>query len=170
MVEMANFNLEEIFKLITERITMRISSLSAIERFRNIGIGLEGWFKVEVVKALEREFEVEEIKGKGPDLKFRNGKRIELKAASDFNPSYIISGLTYENCPCVFLARVIKRNKKMKEEEIETELNKKGREGIYLKDDYGRKKSDNKKNITLKLVNKVCLKNNWFLGIVEKTN
>jgi len=91
---------KDIFLPVANRIRTRADSLKAIKRFAKCGI--EGWLKVEAVAALDAK--IKYVKNKGPDLVVGHGIQIELKAATDFNPSGIIDGTLKYNCPCLFLA------------------------------------------------------------------
>lgn len=103
---------EDIFIPIAKRVKERLESLKAVEKFSSSGI--EGWLKVEAVVALEGK--VEAVQNKGPDLKLKDDTKLELKAATDLNPSWFLPGLKYY-CPCIFLgcARDPKKIKSMKD-------------------------------------------------------
>jgi len=170
------YNLQDIFNLVLNHIKAeeRKESLKAIERYGNKGIGLESWFKLEIVRVLNnasnREIEVKEIHGEGPDLKLNDGRRIELKATTDFNSRYIIEGLAYDNCPCLFLVCISDSNKKMiNEEEIKEELRKSCSSGIFLKDDKG-KPSKNKINMDVEIIDvkELYAGERWFLGFINR--
>ena len=96
---------QEVFDLIAERVKDRRDSLLHIARFPRLGI--EGWLKVEAVRALSDR--VEKILNTGPDLQLADGVFIELKGATDCNPSYILGGLIFKTEPryrrlaCLFL-------------------------------------------------------------------
>ena len=85
--------------LITKRVYSRIDSLDSVYRFKKCGI--EAWFKVEICAALGEK--VLSMNNKGPDLILADGQQIELKAATDFNPSYFRYGVLKYNVPCLFL-------------------------------------------------------------------
>jgi hypothetical protein len=63
--------------------------------------GIEAWFKVEVVAALGEE--VIRLNNRGPDLTLADGKLVELKAATDFKPSYLRDGALKDSVACLFL-------------------------------------------------------------------
>lgn len=90
---------QEIFMPVLNRLIQRTDSLREIRRFPAAGI--EGWFKVEVIAALGKK--VAALQNKGPDLLLDCGMEIELKAATDLNPSYIRNGVLRDNVPCLFL-------------------------------------------------------------------
>lgn len=96
---------ETIFSPVAERVKDRSSSLSEVARFPRLGV--EGWLKVEAIKALSDR--VTKVLNKGPDLQFADDLFIELKGATDCNPSYILGGLKYctesryERLACLFL-------------------------------------------------------------------
>jgi hypothetical protein len=90
---------EDIFLPVASRIRTRADSLRAIKRFARSGI--EGWLKVEAVAALDAK--IKQVQNTGPDLELGDGTKIELKAATNFELSWIIdAGLKYK-CPCLFL-------------------------------------------------------------------
>ena len=89
----------DIVKLVARRVRSRIDSLDSVYRFKRSGI--EAWFKVEVAAALGKT--VSSLNNKGPDLNLADGQQIELKAATDFNPSYFCEGALKYNVPCLFL-------------------------------------------------------------------
>jgi hypothetical protein len=93
--------IKDIFKPVKVRIHNKSESLakSKIKRFPKTGI--EGWFKVEVVAALGQN--IIKLQNRGPDLILENRVKIELKAATDLNPSYIRDGALKYSCPCLFL-------------------------------------------------------------------
>jgi len=86
---------EDIVKKIINHIKKnRMDALESMETFHKNKVGIEHWFKVEIVRALQdTENYVISIKNKGPDLELINGELIELKGATDFNPKYYIEGL-----------------------------------------------------------------------------
>jgi len=93
--------LVKILEAVTQRVTERVDSLDPVFKFKT---GIEGWFKVEFVYALERQGEkVFRLQNKGPDVLLAEGLQIELKGASDFNPTYLSSGALKDNVPCIFL-------------------------------------------------------------------
>jgi hypothetical protein len=87
-----------VFSPVLDRVKKRAGSLRNMKRFQKCGI--EGWLKVEVVAALGER--VRAIRGKGPDMLLSDGTELELKAATDLNLIYILSGLEY-GAPCLFL-------------------------------------------------------------------
>lgn len=91
--------LEKIVKLVSKRVQLRVDSIDSVHQFPKTGI--EAWFKVEVVAALGGE--VVKLNNLGPDLTLADGTFIELKAATDFNPSYLRDGAIKYCVPCLFL-------------------------------------------------------------------
>lgn len=91
---------EQVLRPVAERMRERADSLSEMPRFEKAG--LEGWFRVEIVAILKEK--VAAIRNKGPDLILDDGTELELKGATDFNVPYIRSGVTRDNCLCLFLA------------------------------------------------------------------
>jgi hypothetical protein len=82
----------DVFEPVAQRVESRRDSLTELHRFNarqvGSGIGLEAWFKVEVVKALGKL--VKRICNKGPDLELADDDltvMIELKASTDLNTS-----------------------------------------------------------------------------------
>ncbi len=94
-----NDRLLRILSTVANRVKRHCDSLDPIFRFKRSGI--EGWFKVEVVAALGGE--ILKLNNKGPDLTLIDGIDLELKAATDFNPSYLRDGALKDNVPCLFL-------------------------------------------------------------------
>lgn len=89
----------DLVNIIAERVHLRIDSLDSVYRFKRCGV--EAWFKVEVSAALGEI--VLSLNNKGPDLTLTDGQQIELKAATDFNPTYFCDGSLKYNVPCLFL-------------------------------------------------------------------
>ena len=97
---------------VARRVKSRRDSLTEFHRPEFRTVGLEGWFKVEAVKALGKL--VKRISSRGPDLELADGDSkvmIELKGAPDLNLSYLRDGATkycgpeYPNfAGCLFLA------------------------------------------------------------------
>jgi hypothetical protein len=98
-----NALLIENFRLVAERVKDRRDSLLSVTRFRRLGI--EGWFKVEAVRALGNR--MKRLHNHGPDLELVDELFIELKAGTDFNPSWISEALkyasTHQRFGCLFL-------------------------------------------------------------------
>ena len=90
---------KDIFKAVAARIRQRADSLTNIKRFPVTGI--EGWFKVEIVAALDQR--VRRLQNKGPDLLLDDDTEIEIKAATDFNRVYFFDPIRKYGCPCLFL-------------------------------------------------------------------
>lgn len=92
-----------VFTPVLARVKRRAESLREVKRFPRTGI--EGWLKVEVVAALGER--VRKLCNDGPDLLLNDGTeagtRLELKAATDFNRTYILEPLTTYGAPCLFL-------------------------------------------------------------------
>ncbi len=83
--------LGELFKKISERIENNSDSLQYCKICNNMG--LEGWLKVETIRALENK--VKKVCGKGADLilDVNNEEiKVELKGMSNFDISYIKKG------------------------------------------------------------------------------
>jgi hypothetical protein len=97
---MNHFDLiKNIFNPVAAHLQTVAQSLHAIRRFQ--GGGIEGWFKVEVVAALEEL--VDKVRNKGPDLLLNNGNVIELKAGCGLDAAYIRKGASKYRAPCLFL-------------------------------------------------------------------
>ena len=108
--------LSNILSSVKDRIYGRVDSLDSVFRFKRSGI--EAWFKVEVVAALGEQ--VTSLNNRGPDMTLTDGLHIELKAATDFNPSYYRDGALKDGVPCLFLGngeneRNMNRLKSMKQ-------------------------------------------------------
>ena len=93
-----------IFDAVAISMSERMAPLCHVETFKNVGInvGIEGWFKVEVIHALRNVDPVLNPQNKGPDLVLREGVEIELKGGNGFNIKWYVSGLKY-GVPCLFL-------------------------------------------------------------------
>lgn len=97
----------DIFVPVLKRIICRVESLRSIKRFQKTGI--EGWFKVEIVAALDTR--IQSLNNKGPDILFDDNTELEIKAATDFNKSYFINDpIQKYGCPCLFLGDGTKRS------------------------------------------------------------
>jgi hypothetical protein len=98
---------KQIFDPVALRVRDRADSLRPFVVFpRN---GIEGWFKVETVAALHNSGVSIKVRNKGPDLLIGN-LSIELKAATNFEASYILGGVKkyrdkYPSLACLFLGR-----------------------------------------------------------------
>ena len=90
----------EVFDPVARRIIGRSDSLRVAKKFLRSGI--EAWLKVEAAAALDDK--IVALQNRGPDLLLKGNLQIELKAATDLNPSWIIKeGALKYNCPCLFL-------------------------------------------------------------------
>lgn len=99
-----------IFNRVFKRIEERKDSIKSLEPFRAKGVGIEGWLKVEVIRALEEMpgIKVTKINGKGADLTLKiekdGEKKIELKSGTNFGLSYVNKAIKkYPEAPCLFL-------------------------------------------------------------------
>jgi len=90
----------DIFLPVSTRVINRRDSLQNIKQFTNVGI--EGWFKVEIVAALS--VRVASVNNKGPDLTLIDQTKIEIKATTNFNKSWITDPLKKYGSPVLFLA------------------------------------------------------------------
>ena len=71
-----------ILSTVLKRVQKRVDSLEPLSRFAGRGLGIEGWFKVETIAALEHIANIK-VNNKGPDLTIVIGgeiKEVELKA------------------------------------------------------------------------------------------
>lgn len=94
--------LKTILAAVAGRVQKHVDSIDSVFRFERTGI--EAWFKVETVAALDEIGEqVVSLNNKGPDMTLTGGLQIELKAATDFNPSYLRDGSLKDSAPCLFL-------------------------------------------------------------------
>jgi hypothetical protein len=98
-----NALLIENFRLVAERVKDRRDSLLSLTRFHHLGI--EGWLKVEAVRALENR--IKRLHNHAPDLELVDELFIELKAGTDFNRTWISDALKYasryQRFGCLFL-------------------------------------------------------------------
>ena len=94
-----NARLSDILSAVKDKVHHRVDSLDSVFRFKRSCI--EAWFKVEVVAALGEQ--VTSLNNRGPDMTLTDGLHIELKAATDFNPSYYRDGALKDGVPCLFL-------------------------------------------------------------------
>ena len=111
----SNHVYKEIFHIVAKRVIAKRESLRELKRFQKMGI--EGWLKVEAIAALGDK--VHKVRNRGPDLVLEDNIEIELKAATDFNPKYIIEGATKYQTLCLFLGDGSDRNniEKLRSEE-----------------------------------------------------
>ena len=92
---------QDVFRPVVSRITERSDSLRGVKRFANVGI--EGWFKVEIVAALGAK--VISLNNKGPDVTLKDQSRIEIKAATNFAKSWCVTDpIKKYGAPVLFLA------------------------------------------------------------------
>ena len=89
----------DVLKPVAERIRQKADSLRGLHRFVNAGI--EGWLKVEAVRALGTI--VRGLRGKVPDLELNDGTLIELKAGTGRSTHDFAVGCKYGTA-CIFLA------------------------------------------------------------------
>ena len=93
--------MRDVFQPVFLRITERRDSLREVKRLTNVGI--EGWFKVEIVAALGER--VSKLNNKGPDLTLKDQTKIEIKAATNFAKSWcVIDPIKKYGFPVLFLA------------------------------------------------------------------
>lgn len=95
----SNHVYKRIFDVVAGRVKEKRESLRELKRFQKMGI--EGWLKVEAITALRDK--IKKVRNRGPDLVLKNDIEIELKAATDFSPKYIIEGATKYQKLCLFL-------------------------------------------------------------------
>lgn len=77
---------QDVFQPVVSRIIARSDSLRGVKRFNNIGI--EGWFKEEIVAALDAK--VASLNNAGPDLTLKDQTKIEIKAATNFSKKWCV--------------------------------------------------------------------------------
>jgi hypothetical protein len=104
VLEQDTFLKEQVFRPVAERVKDRSDSLFGIARFPASGI--EGWLKVEAVRALEHR--VEKLQNIGPDLLLVDNIFIELKGATNCSAPWYLSGLMryqaqYPRLACLFI-------------------------------------------------------------------
>ncbi len=94
---------DDIFLFVADHIKRSKKSLRLIKNYKNSGI--EGWFKVETIAALQDC--VKEVRDNSPELVVvvhEKMMEIGLKAATDFNPYQIKLAAVQHKTPCLFLA------------------------------------------------------------------
>jgi hypothetical protein len=93
----------DVFNPVAKRVIDHRDSLrNAKQVSRSGNSGIEGWLKVEAAAALGDTLEA--FQNKAPDLLLKGNVEIELKAATDLSPSWIIkNGSNKYNCPCLFI-------------------------------------------------------------------
>jgi hypothetical protein len=145
IMENENEIYNKIFRYACKHFSTAIHTLTGIEKLNQPTLGLEGWFRVELIKALEKTEIVNKISNKGADLLLENGDYLELKAGADLNFSYILDGVKTQNC--IFLGKP--RFKKI----------------IYNKEKIVSEfiSRDPTLNINLQ-----PLEDNWFIGLIYK--
>ncbi len=111
---------DTIFECACNHFPHAIKSLSGIEKLNQPTLGLEGWFRVELVKALENTTIVNKICNRGADLLLDNGDFLELKAAADLNFTYILQGI--KETHCLFLGKPRSKRIIYEKEKIMTEF------------------------------------------------
>lgn len=135
-------NFETIYYSALNHFRKVIDTLSAIEKLNQNTLGLEGWFRVELVKSLEGTKIIERISNKGADIKMIDGTELELKAAKDLNFGYLVNGA--KNCPCLFLGKPRGKKKNLTMIQIKKELEEKANSKVLLEE----------------------IKENWYLGLI----
>jgi hypothetical protein len=135
----------EIFKYACSHFQTAIHILTGIEKLNQTTLGLEGWFRIELVKALENTSIVNKICNSGADLLLENGDYLELKAAANLSFPYLLQGAKKQRC--LFLGKPRYINIIYDKEKIISE---------FLRRDP---------TITVKLQ---PLKDNWYIGLIYK--
>lgn len=79
--------------------------------------GIEGWFQTELIAELKKRSKTKdktiEHTTRGPDLKLPDGKEIELKMTTCFNPEWTINGMIKHEAPVLFFSGYLDyKNKK----------------------------------------------------------
>ena len=134
---------DTIFECACNHFPSVIKTLTAIERLNQPTLGLEGWFRIELVKSLENTTIVKRICNRGADLLLENGDYLELKAGADLNFNYILQGA--KETHCLFLGKP--RSKKI----------------IYDKEKIIAEFQRRVPALDIKLQQ---LKDNWYIGFV----
>ncbi len=94
---------EDVFLIVADRIRKRKKSLRQVRNYRYSGI--EGWFKLEAIAALQDY--VKEARNKSPDLVVKvheSQMEITLHASTEFDPFQIKLGSIQHKTLCLFLA------------------------------------------------------------------
>jgi hypothetical protein len=118
----------EVFNYAVSHFPNVMHTLSSIEKLNQKTMGLEGWFKIELIKALEQTDIIEKVNNKGPSLKLKNDTYLELKAGADLNFTYILKGV--KQCPCLFLGKPRGKRESFMEEDVTLEFKK--RDGVEI--------------------------------------
>jgi hypothetical protein len=133
---------KEVFKIACSHFPKVIDTLTGIDKLNQLTLGLEGWFRVELAKALENTDLLMGIRNKGADLNLKGNENLELKAGADLNFHYILKGM--EGQPCLFLGKPRGKLYNSNLEMIENEFEKR-----------------------IKVYKEIFrLKNNWYLGLI----
>jgi|LSQX01.2.fsa_nt_gb hypothetical protein len=133
---------KKIFFIACDHFPNIIKTLSGIEKLNQRTLGLEGWFRIELAKAIEHTDFLVRICNRGADLKLKNGEYLELKAAANLNFNYILDGA--KNHPCLFLGKPRGQNSDFCKEKIELEFKKRTNASIQINRLY----------------------NNWYIGLI----
>jgi hypothetical protein len=134
----------EVFNYAVSHFPNVMHTLSSIEKLNQKTIGLEGWFRIELIKALEQTDIIEKVNKKGSDLRLKNANYLELKAGADLNFSYILKGV--KQCPCLFLGKPRGKRENFLKEDVILEFKK--RDLVEIKIER--------------------LEYNWYLGLLYK--
>jgi hypothetical protein len=99
---MSDHSPKDVFLIVSDHIKQKKKSLRQVKSYKNAGI--EGWFKVETIAALQDY--VKEVRNKSPDLVVEvheNRMEIALIATTDFNPFNIKLRALQHKTLCLFL-------------------------------------------------------------------
>ena len=135
---------KEVSRYACEHFPTIIETLTGIEKLDQMTLGLEGWFRIELAKAIGQTDLLLKIRNKGADLKLKNNEYLELKAGADLNFHYILKGI--KNQPCLFLGKPRGRISDFDKEKIELEFKKRTNAYFEIK----------------------RLKYNWYIGLIYK--
>ncbi len=100
---MSNHAPEDVFLFVSDHIKRSKKSLKRARDYKYSGI--EGWFKLETIAALQDY--VKEVRNKSPELVVEvheSRMEIALKASTDFDPFQIKLGAIQHKTLCLFLA------------------------------------------------------------------
>ncbi|GEM_PF-4234178 len=140
----------KVFRYACKHFSSVIDTLSGTEKLVELNkkwnIGLENWFRTELLKALETTDIVIDICGRGSDLKLKNDGYLELKGATDLNFDYMLE--KKPDHPILFLGKPRSKKIGYNKSKIEEDF-------LSTHHDYS-------------LYELRQFKNNWYIGLICK--
>jgi hypothetical protein len=137
---------KEVFRYACDHFPTVIHTLTGIEKLNQPTLGLEGWFRIELAKAIEKTNILQRISNRGVDLILKDGQFLELKAGADMNFKYILNGA--DEYPCLFLGKP--RGKYSAYDKNMLTIEFKNKSLFQIKIEMER------------------LQNNWYIGLINK--